>query len=464
MASPLLPRIHRLRTSYKFTDLIPLTLSSGAGGHGAISFAREPHKPIAPPDGGKGGKGGDVYIQTTHAYSLTGIERKYKANQGQKGKTANAAGKNAKDIVIQVPSDAIITELKREEIPERNITLHENNQDEDAGDDDEEEEYERPTRRERNLKKGILPPEPKYQMSQKRKRMNIHTKIPDTIKPFDILHPAPPIQYDLSTFPVGTKIMVLPGGTGGLGNGSYAGGSRTYQLGQPGQVAHVQLEYKTLADVGMVGFPNAGKSSILNALTRKKERIGWWPFTTLAPSLGAMEMTEGEELSFGLCDLTNPDPWPRRKVSVADIPGLVPGASVNVGLGHAFLRHITRTKLLLYIIDLSVSDPMSDLLNLRNELLAYDQELADRKWLVIGNKADLGAIPRKNDLYMREQMIEKEWSSQDNIDEHYLALSALERKGIDGLRRRIWQSVYNSDAEDAEDAEHENQKDKVSWT
>jgi GTPase len=178
----------------------------------------------------------------------------------------------------------------------------------------------------------------------------------------------------------GSEAVVARGGRGGRGNVRFAGPKnrvpKTAEAGEEGEDRRLQLELRTVADVGLVGLPNAGKSTLLSRLTAATPKIADYPFTTLTPNLGVAEA--GEE-----------------RFVVADIPGLVEGAHRGKGLGHRFLRHVTRCRALVLVVDLSSSDPAADLDTVREELLAYDAELADRRSLVVGAKADIVQDPQE---------------------------------------------------------------------
>jgi len=184
----------------------------------------------------------------------------------------------------------------------------------------------------------------------------------------------------------GQRVLVARGGKGGLGNTHFATAThqapRHAQKGEPGEVRTITLELRLIADVGLVGLPNAGKSTLLSALTAATPRIASYPFTTLEPNLGVL-------------DLEAIDPSDHRRVTLADLPGLIEGASGGAGLGHAFLRHVERTRVLIHVVDLSAADPERDFGIIRDELEARDPRLLDKTTLVVANKLDLpGASDR----------------------------------------------------------------------
>ncbi|HWH24719.1 MAG TPA: GTPase ObgE, partial [Candidatus Limnocylindria bacterium] len=180
----------------------------------------------------------------------------------------------------------------------------------------------------------------------------------------------------------GQRVMVARGGRGGLGNVHFA--TATHQApkhalkGEPGQQRRLELELRIIADVGLVGLPNAGKSTLLGALTAATPQIAAYPFTTLEPNLGVI-------------DLTPQDAADERRPTIADMPGLIEGASAGAGLGHAFLRHVSRTRLLAHVVDLATADPERDYAIIRDELAAHDPQLLDKITVVVANKLDLPA-------------------------------------------------------------------------
>lgn len=184
----------------------------------------------------------------------------------------------------------------------------------------------------------------------------------------------------------GQRLMVARGGRGGLGNVHFATAThrtpRHAQKGEPGQERRLRLELRLIADIGLVGLPNAGKSTLLAALTAATPQIAPYPFTTLQPNLGVLDLAEH-------------DPADERRATIADMPGLIEGASAGAGLGHAFLRHVERTRLLVHVVDVAADDPERDFLTIRDELEARDPALLDKLTLVVANKIDLPAGQRR---------------------------------------------------------------------
>lgn len=295
-----------------FADRAKIYVRSGKGGDGHVSFRREKYVANGGPDGGDGGKGGDVIVEVDEGMNmLTGYRhvRKYLAQDGENGGKRNCRGKNGEDIVLKVPAGTVF-------------------KDADSG-------------------KVIA------DMSGDNKR-----------------------------------IVLLSGGRGGNGNQHYATAKmQAPKYAQPGQEAqelNVLLELKVIADVGLLGFPNAGKSTLLSCISNARPEIADYPFTTLSPHLGVVDL-DGE-----------------KGFVVADIPGLIEGASEGVGLGHDFLRHIERTKVMIHLVDaaqIEGRDAVEDIRIINNELKKYDENLAKRPQIIAANKID--AIPEGDDVIER---------------------------------------------------------------
>lgn len=292
----------------KFIDEVRLKIGSGRGGPGHVSFRREAFEPRGGPDGGDGGKGGDVVLRTSkHLNSLVDFKpnKKYYARNGEQGRAANCAGADGADLVLTVPEGTILRDLNGQILVDMT---------------------------------------------------NIHEHV------------------------------LLRGGRGGKGNHffrtSVNQAPEYAQPGEEGEEIEVVMELKLIADVGIIGFPNAGKSTLISRISAAKPKIADYPFTTLAPNLGVVKFTE--EKSF----------------VVADIPGLVKGAHMGVGLGIQFLKHIERTRVFVHLVDgsgVSGRDPYDDYEDINNEIKMYDENnkdkegffaLSDRPQIVALNKAD----------------------------------------------------------------------------
>ena len=276
-------------------------MKAGDGGDGAVSFHREKYVAAGGPDGGDGGKGGDVVFQVDDNFSTLidfRYKRKYTAQRGENGGARNCTGKSAPDLVIRVPRGTVVRETKTGRI-----------------------------------------------------------------------------MADLST---DEPQILAKGGRGGKGNIHFATSTRQIprfaKPGFPGEAFDVTLELKLLADVGLVGFPNVGKSTLISVVSAAKPKIANYHFTTLTPVLGMVRVAE--EQSFVM----------------ADIPGLIEGASDGVGLGHDFLRHVERCRLILHVVDVSGSegrDPIEDYDTIQGELERFREDLAERPQIVVANKCDM---------------------------------------------------------------------------
>ncbi len=284
-----------------FADRARIIIKSGKGGDGHVSFRREKYVPDGGPDGGDGGKGGDVIFEVDEGLNtLTDYRhrRKFAAEPGQEGGKKNCHGKNGADLVLKVPHGTVIKDAETDKVI--------------------------------------------ADMSGDNKR-----------------------------------VIVLRGGRGGLGNQHFATPTmQAPKYAKPGQEAveiEVKLELKVIADVGLVGFPNVGKSTFLSRVTNAQPKIANYHFTTLQPNLGVVDMEEG----FGFV--------------IADIPGLIEGASEGIGLGHEFLRHIERTKVMIHIVDaagVEGRDPIADIKAINKELEAYNPELLKKPQVIAANKID----------------------------------------------------------------------------
>lgn len=316
-----------------FVDHIRIQAKSGDGGSGCVSFRRESYVPRGGPDGGDGGKGGDVILEAdANTASLASLYYKpiVKAKNGEPGKGKKKTGRSAKPVRVKVPVGTVVYRLPDLEAPEV--------------EEDEEEAY---------GEEGSRPG----------KRIPIDTSELEMMADLDR---------------AGAELVLCEGGFGGRGNVHFKSARnqtpQQFTEGFPGEEGEFYLELRTIADVGLVGYPNAGKSTLLTRLSAAAPKVASYPFTTLHPMVGVVDFAGYE------------------RGTIADIPGLIEGAHKNVGLGHEFLRHILRCKLLLFVIDMSGSEgrePADDLAALREELKLYDPLLAMRPWMVVANKMDL---------------------------------------------------------------------------
>ena len=285
-----------------FTDYTKIIIKAGNGGNGAISFRREKYVAAGGPDGGDGGKGGDVYFKVDKDKNTLidfRYNKKYKAENGENGGASKCSGKSGEDIIIGVPIGTVIKDFETGKV------------------------------------------------------------IADLSVP-------------------NQKELILKGGRGGRGNQHFATATRQAprfsEDGEPGQEKEIILELKLIADVGLLGFPNVGKSTFLSRVTDARPKIANYQFTTLEPNLGVVKAKDGTSFV------------------IADIPGIIEGASEGVGLGLQFLRHIERTRLLLHVIDISGlegRDPVDDFNIINKELKQYSEKLSKRKQIIVASKADV---------------------------------------------------------------------------
>ena len=325
----------------KFVDTAEIFVKAGRGGNGALSFRREKFVPKGGPDGGDGGKGGDVIIQAVGGIvTLADFEydRRFQAGHAGHGEGAHRSGLKGEDLIISVPCGTLIR---------------------DADDD------------------SILA---------------------------DLVLP-------------GQRFIAAHGGKGGRGNSHFASSSRRAprfaEKGDAGEERKLNLELKLIADVGLAGFPNAGKSSILSAISGAKPKIAGYPFTTLSPNLGVLAVDDAQ-------------------VVIADLPGLIEGAHDGKGLGLQFLRHAERTRILLHVIDLSQNNPVETFHALINEFKEYGADLASRPCIVIGNKIDIEGT-EENSRFLEEEA--------QKLSLRYMKVSALTGENIPELIKAVAQLV-----------------------
>ena len=336
-----------------FADSARIIIKSGKGGDGHVSFRREKYVPNGGPDGGDGGKGGDVIFQVDEGLNtLTDFRhrRKYAAENGEEGRKRNCHGKNGADIIVKVPAGTIIRDAETDKVIA-----------DMSGDN--------------------------------------------------------------------TRQIILRGGRGGKGNQNYATATmqapKYAQPGQPGIELEVRLELKVIADVGLVGFPNVGKSTLLSRVTNAQPKIANYHFTTLNPNLGVVNQDEGQ----GFLN--------------ADIPRLIEGASQVIGLGHEFLKHIERTKVMIHMVDAASTegrDPIADIYAINKELEAYNPELAKKPQVIAANKID--AIYAGD-----EDPVEKLRQEFEPQGIRVFAISAVSGKGLKELLYAVNEMLQGMDSE-----------------
>ena len=353
-----------------FSDRATVTLVAGSGGHGCISFLREKYISAGPANGGDGGSGGNIYIQAVRGEtSLHKLARRniLKAGRGKNGRGKTQGGERGADIVVQVPVGTVVREISRvdpiaDEEARRRVEGGKENATEGA-------DGKGPWKwdRERWLLYPAITPE------------DIATaefpKLPRARRsPLAMAQVKGPIMLDLSQ-PMETPLLLAAGAVGGLGNPHFV--SRTVPRpkyatkGEEAVKITLELELKLLADVGLVGLPNAGKSTLLRAMSNSRARVGNWAFTTLQPNIGTVILDNNRGRPLAQASLENGDP--RTNFTVADIPGLVEDAHLDRGLGISFLRHVERARVLAFVVDLGKGDAVSALKGLWKEVGEYER-------------------------------------------------------------------------------------------
>lgn len=334
----------------QFTDMSRINVKGGDGGAGCMSFRREAFVPKGGPDGGDGGKGGDVVVVADAQLSSLidyRFKHHFRAERGTHGQGSRRNGANGQDLVLKVPMGTVVRELDP-------VTM-----------------------------------EPLYDIA-------------------DLTHD-------------GERVVVAPGGVGGLGNTHFVTSVRRApafaQLGEPAEEHWIELEMKLMADAALVGVPSVGKSSLIARMSAARPKIADYPFTTLVPNLG---MVRAGEYSY----------------VVADVPGLIEGASEGKGLGHQFLRHIERTALIIHVVDITGGfegrDPVEDYRIINEELKAYAAELADRPQVVVANKCDVSG--------MQDRIAELKRAALD--DGHmFFAVSAVTGAGLNSFMLSVGEQV-----------------------
>lgn len=343
-------------TSAPFTDLRRISVAAGDGGHGCVSFVREKFVPNGPPNGGSGGKGGSVYIQAVYGEtSLHKLGRQgvIKAGNGTNGRGSGLGGRWGDDVVIKVPVGTVVREISRWDPVDNEDT-------EVIGHGGSEKWTHYPRASEENLA------DPNFTSTQY--PVHHHKSASELLKH---THPTR-IYLDLDA-PTPQPVMLVPGSPGGLGNPHFVTPNmrrpKFATKGTKGAKMKLELELKVLADVGLVGLPNAGKSSFLRAVSGRKARVGEWAFTTLTPNIGTVVMDDKDIPAITTDTRQRLHPH----FTIADIPGLIADAHMNKGLGHGFLRHVERARVLAFVIDLSRENPLEDLKALWAEVRAYEE-------------------------------------------------------------------------------------------
>jgi GTP-binding protein len=342
-----------------FVDRVKAFAQAGKGGRGSVSFRREKFVPKGGPDGGDGGRGGDVILGADrHVDNLANLfyEPIIKAKNGGHGMGKKMAGRAGATKIVKVPVGTIVYAVE----------------------------------------------------GAQRSTFNAQRSTPNAEES------GIPI-VDLTRD--GQEFVLCRGGAGGKGNVHFKSSRnrapRQYTEGEEGEQGYFLFELRTIADAGLVGYPNAGKSTLLRKISAARPKVAAYPFTTLHPIVGVMEMPG------------------YRRATIADIPGLIEGAHRGVGLGHEFLRHITRCRILVFVIDVAGSEgrnPIEDLQNLRREIDLYDPALSSRPWLVVANKMDLPDVERNltavQERFPKTKIIPTSAAKEEGIAELKKALAA----------------------------------------
>lgn len=338
-----------------FIDQAEIFVQSGKGGDGAVHFRREKYVPRGGPDGGDGGKGGDVILEVTPTLNTLNAfqhKRKFVAQEGAPGAKQNMTGRSADDLILQVPPGTIVYDAATNEM------------------------------------------------------------LGDLVE-------------------AGQRLVVAKGGRGGRGNTHFANSVRQVprmaERGEPGQELNLRLELKLIADIGIVGVPNAGKSTLLSTVTNARPKIAPYPFTTLEPNLGVSVPDEDTTLV------------------LADIPGLIEGAHQGIGLGFEFLRHIQRTRVLIHLLDGMAEDPVGDFNQINSELALFDPQLARKPQIVAVSKMDLDDVQARWPKLKTE--LKKRIAKQGkglNIDPEPFAISAATGKDVRPLLYRAAQLLQEA--------------------
>lgn len=361
-----------------FVDEIKVYARAGHGGKGAVAFHREAYIPKGGPSGGNGGRGGDVILQADHDLNNL-LQQFYNprliAENGTGGMGKGMDGPAGKDLIIKVPCGTLVWKL-----PDTGL---EQNQEETTEDEAAEVESEPAPLPLSTGKRPVI----RHSGTERAVEINLEEEDEEGVQLDD------PAKGELVADLVedGQQFVLCKGGRGGLGNRNFATARhqtpRFAQPGEPGTEGNYLLELRLLAEVGLVGYPNAGKSTLLTAISHARPKIAPYPFTTLHPQIGIVEY---------------PD---YKRLTVCDVPGLIEGAHNNVGLGHKFLRHIQRCKVLVLLLDMAGTDgrePWDDYKQLLHELELYNPEMIERPRLVVANKMDEPVFDEKLKKFKRK--------------------------------------------------------------
>lgn len=383
-----------------FIDEIRIFAQAGHGGKGCVAFHREAYVPKGGPSGGNGGRGGSVILQADH--DLNNLLAQYYvprliAEKGGGGLGKGMDGRAGKDLIVKVPCGTLVWRLPTTTEPDGP----------ESGESEEATPILKASSSQRQLIRGAG------------RTAAREIDLSDEGESAAVRAHATKGELVADLTQHGQQFVLCKGGRGGLGNRNFATATRQTprfaQPGEPGEEGEFLLELRIMAEVGLVGYPNAGKSTLLTAISRARPKIAPYPFTTLHPQIGIVEY---------------PD-W--RRLTVCDVPGLIEGAHQNVGLGYAFLRHIQRCKVLVLLLDMAGADnraPWDDYRQLLKELELYDPVLLERPRLVVANKMDESAAVENLKKFKRR-------ISRTPV----LPIAAAFDEGIDLFKRRIREAV-----------------------
>jgi GTP-binding protein len=373
-----------------FVDKVRIYAKAGNGGNGCVSFRREQFIDRGGPNGGDGGDGGDVVLvadKNVSDLSDYHFSPRLVAPNGGHGMGKNCTGRTGKDKIFRVP---VGTQVFRLSAPVRQLGYQAYRPAAVTAD---------PDWKSKSMLGIPFTPGRAKQALKTPRRTEVEPEV------------SPERELIADLVEGGQRFVLAKGGRGGRGNTAFKSSThqapREFEYGEPGEELHVELELKTLADVGLVGYPNAGKSTLLSKLTRAHPKVAAYPFTTLTPNVG----------------LTDYDDYSR--ITIADIPGLIEGAHTGRGLGHDFLRHIERCRLLLILLDMAGVDarkPWDDYRQLLDELKRYNAEILKKPRLVVANKMDLPAAKKNLATFKRKHRV------------RVIEISAQERTGLDKLK------------------------------
>jgi GTP-binding protein len=376
-----------------FVDEIKVFARAGHGGKGCVAFHREAYRPKGGPSGGNGGRGGDVILEADH--DLNNLLNQYYqprliADKGQQGLGKGMDGHAGKDLIVKVPCGTLVWRLPAPIAPAGDEAAGEPGAGGDDEDDPDDEKEKAGPKSMVQLLRSTAGQRPLLRAAGNALAMEYDlSKEAEGPGSSGNRREGSELVIDLTTH--GQRFILCKGGRGGLGNRNFATAARQTprfaQPGEAGQEGEFLLELRLLAEVGLVGYPNAGKSTVLAAISKARPKIAPYPFTTLTPQVGIVEYAD------------------YRRIVVCDVPGLIAGAHKNVGLGHAFLRHIERCKILVLLLDMAGTDnraPWDDYRQLLQELELYDPVLLERPRLVVANKMDEPAAEKNLKAFKRK--------------------------------------------------------------